>query len=342
MPAIERFGDMRNKILITEDNKQKITKMCNDGLSYRKIAKIFNVSGEFMGAYCRKNNIISKFKRKTFRTKEIDNLICCLYNDGYSSIEISKIINISKPCVLDALHSNNIIIKNKYECQTKHTFNDMYFNNIDCGNKAYWLGFLAGDGNIFYNKITINLAIKDENILKEFKKNLNASNPIRYYLGHKNSFGAGNKYCSFIITSYKLVNQLKKFNLLEKKSKTLDFNLKLIPEIYLSDFIRGLIDADGCFRVGKTGGVSLCLVGTWKSMETVQNILIEKCQINKTKLIKHHTTSEICYLEYHGHKQMQRIYAYLYSNANFYMERKHARIIKCFIKTNKITLLYND
>jgi hypothetical protein len=65
-------------------------------------------------------------------------------------------------------------------------------------------------------------------------------------------------------------------------------------------------------------------------MEKIQQILMIKCNLNKTALINHHSTPEICYLEYSGNTQMQRIYHYLYDNAPFYLERKHERIIKCF------------
>jgi len=76
----------------------------------------------------------------------------------------------------------------------------------------------------------------------------------------------------------------------------------------------------------------MSLVGSKKSMEMVQNILINNCALNRTKLINHHTTPEICYLEYAGNLQMQRIYHFLYDEAHFYLTRKHDRIIQCFKK----------
>lgn len=34
----------------------------------------------------------------------------------------------------------------------KHFFNESYFEVIDTEDKAYWLGFLYADGNIYYHK----------------------------------------------------------------------------------------------------------------------------------------------------------------------------------------------
>ena len=102
-----------------------------------------------------------------------------------------------------------------------------------------------------------------------------------------------------------------------------------------------LIDADGCFRLNKLGDVSLSLVGTWACIKKIQNILIKNCNLNKTKLINHHSASFICYLEYSGNTQMQRIYHFLYDNAATFLDRKHDRIKNCFISKKERKTIKN-
>ena len=61
----------------------------------------------------------------------------------------------------------------------KYTLNEKYFKFIDNESKAYWLGFLMADGNIYNNVIRITLAVVDFNHLVKFKSDLKASYIIR-------------------------------------------------------------------------------------------------------------------------------------------------------------------
>lgn len=51
-----------------------------------------------------------------------------------------------------------------------YKINENYFENIDNKNKAYWLGFIAADGNVYGNKLSIELNSKDEGHLKIFRR----------------------------------------------------------------------------------------------------------------------------------------------------------------------------
>lgn len=47
-----------------------------------------------------------------------------------------------------------------------YKINENYFEKIDSENKAYWIGFISADGNVYKNKLSIELNNKDDELLK--------------------------------------------------------------------------------------------------------------------------------------------------------------------------------
>ena len=88
----------------------------------------------------------------------------------------------------------------------KYNFNEHYFDNIDCQEKAYWLGFFATDGYNHKNKgcIEFRLHKQDMEILEKFKSCLDANNPIRLYK---------ETYCNLSLYSKHLCKKLAEYGL---------------------------------------------------------------------------------------------------------------------------------
>lgn len=303
----------------------ELKKLCDDGYSIRMLANHFNVTTQCI------QNTLDRLSLKTYyqcHTK-IDNLqeldICQLYNSGLSSLKIAKQLNVSKTTILNILYKNNINIRDNSECQMTHSLDKNYFKQIDNYEKAYWLGFLAGDGCVYNNKLIINLSIKDIDHLAMFKRHINTTNQIKLINTNKNSFAKAKQYCNLTITNRIFVDYIKQYNIDEYKTFNITLSNK-IPYNFLSSYILGFIDADGCFR-NNGKNVSLSLVGNLTHLQNIQDILIKNCNLNKTKLINHHTTNNIFYLEYSGNKQLKRIVNFLYKNSNVYLQRKYNKII---------------
>lgn len=108
-----------------------------------------------------------------------------------------------------------------------------YFKNIDSPNKAYLLGYLMCDGCIFQNRIS--LSSIDKSVVEFFVNQLCANVKV-------NNDGRGTWQAG--VTNANIVNDLKKYSLTEKSSLTQQFP-KNIPQEYIWDFIRGVLDADG-------------------------------------------------------------------------------------------------
>ena len=124
-----------------------------------------------------------------------------------------------------------------------HTVNESFFEKWS-NEMSYILGYIFADGNINWNEkksyraLTITAAEKDKNHLETVRNKLNSTKPL-FYSKNTNSY-------RLIVNSKKLCLDLMKIGITPRKSLTADF--PKIPNKFLKDFIRGVIDGDGCIR----------------------------------------------------------------------------------------------
>lgn len=155
----------------------------------------------------------------------------------------------------------------------KYTLDDDFFNNIDSQEKAYWLGFIWGDGYITHDlkRVGISLCVSDKTHLEKFKELINYTGDIKIYDikgGYKtiNQDGTPTQYCRLLITSPKMVNDLIDKGLQLNKSLVMTPPKEnMIPNNLKKDFLRGLIDANGSIcksNKTKVGGWRYHILGT--------------------------------------------------------------------------------
>lgn len=196
------------------------------------------------------------------------------------------------------------------------------FDQIDTEEKAYWLGFIAGDGSIhpdgYY--LTIELANIDLSHLEKFKLFMSANNHIK----------PTNKNCNRLrINSKHLTNSLAKYGLINNKSKTL-----IAPDIQLSllkHFYRGVLDSDGWICRQK---LKNCCDQFNIGFCAENKIFLEQIQNHINKVLnrslgylthrKYKTGGEVWQLLFGGTKCFKDIISYLYDDFNcaIYLDRK--------------------
>jgi hypothetical protein len=234
---------------------------------------------------------------------------------------IAKNHNVSHTRIVNILKNNNIINHGN----RKYSFDRRIFEKINDEKTAYWLGFLYADGCIYKSKdnkcnhVLIKLSIKDIIHLELFKSNFCLPHSIK--IRKEKSFG-GNFYSAQIrITSKEMVNDLIKHGCFPNKTFTLQFpdiDKNLIPH-----FMRGYFDGDG--SISSTNNKRnkmekhICILGNYDFINKYQQILMEKLNLSKTKIIK---KENIYYLSRSGNDNVKLIGDYLYKDSNIYLERK--------------------
>lgn len=203
----------------------------------------------------------------------------------------------------------------------KYNLDESFFAKIDNEEKAYWLGFLAGDGAITdKNKIRLALA-NDRTHLKKFKKAVKWVG--RDYL-HKHTDALEVQFRSF-----KMTDDLARYFVTPRKTYTVKF--PKISKLLERHFIRGMFDADGCISKAirltrkKSGrqyisyGGEFNIEGNKEFVSAIQSRLIELGLPHNSINYPGKTINRV---RYGGINQLKKIYQYLYKNAAIFLERK--------------------
>lgn len=282
-----------------------------------------------------KVKIIYKKKNKiVFEEKEIE-FIKKKYSEGLSQRDIAKLLNVNVKTIGKAMKEHNISVRSDREQALKYTCNEKYFETIDTESKAYWLGFIYADGYILSKrkygnrKLGIAISEKDEEHLYRFKKDINSNCLIKKYsvVGYNNQ---NSNYVRVLLTSKKLTDDIEKLGVFEHKTEILKFpTKKQVPISFLSHFIRGYLDGDGCITK-TTKGFRIRFCGTKEFLEGIQKYFHTSVKMEK----RHKDKVNNYAFSIGGNRQAEKILNILYNNATVYLQRKYNKYQE-LIKTNK-------
>ena len=196
-----------------------------------------------------------------------------------------------------------------------------FFENIDCEEKAYFLGLLIADGNVFIDdkdnrqaSISITLDSGDEYLLETFRALLKINTSITHD-------GRG---CSQIaIRSNKMAQSLEKYGVIPRKS--FDTYLPRISDDLMPHLLRGILDGDGSIKAKQTNirgryahAISYC--GTHRLMCDIA----DWCIANNIKnpIVYDYKNRCLSELKLQSVDSMYKFGEMLYINATIYMKRK--------------------
>lgn len=126
--------------------------------------------------------------------------------------------------------------------------NDNFFSEWSV-DMAYILGFISADGCIKNDRrFCICLQRGDIEVLEYMKSAMELTNPIRVFIGSD-----GTDKCELEVTSPKMCSDLLALNVTPAKTYTI-LPPDNIPDDYMSHYIRGIFDGDGCISLWRTRG----------------------------------------------------------------------------------------
>ena len=221
--------------------------------------------------------------------------------------------------------------------------NNDFFKNIDSEIKAYLLGFYLGDGSISLPNekrirydLRISVSEKDIYILKLFQEYISPESSIRLTSKAKISkireqyFYSNNQF-GISINSKELCLTLDSYGYGQNKT----YKEKHIPSIedkFMNSFLRGYFDADGVCITGsynrndrksnvKRVKTTFCITSKDKFiLEDIQKYLLENLDID-IKLYRE-KSKDVYNLKSACNPYLVKLYNYLYTGAEFYLERK--------------------
>ncbi len=215
-------------------------------------------------------------------------------------------------------HSHESKIRNS-ESTRKYTINEKFFNNINTEEKAYWLGFLYGDGCVYPKRgnIQLGLQLKDKKHLEKFKKSIESKHKIT--IRKKKNMAILNIY------SYQMIIDLIKFGCVPQKSHKL-IHIPNIPIKLIRHFIRGLFDADGCIGIYKDSrynskSIRIDLCGHKPFIKNINDFLVNNQIFDHYNKLSYHTKRTVSMI-YAG-KHAKSFLNYIYDKSSIYLDRKH-------------------
>lgn len=205
---------------------------------------------------------------------------------------------------------------------------------------AYILGFLFADGSLEDAWYLRGKYLRASNINREviqyIKDSLESAHPIAQ-LNPTDPTESKRKIRYLIrIGSHKIYNSLIKLGLYPNKSLTVEF--PVVPKKYLSDFIRGYFDGDGCVFLNLAKGIRqkqiikklqvIFTSGSNEFLKILSRRISDSCNLDELKISNSHRSFQLRY----GTKDSINIFKFLYKNASksFYFKNKLTVFIKYF------------
>lgn len=231
----------------------------------------------------------------------------------------------------------------------QYELNPNYFNKIDSHEKAYVLGFLYADGSNRGDGITFTQDFERIDILEKIRNALGSNAPIREKLpGHY----------ILEVFSNTMVKDIEALGVIKNKSLLLQFpSFQICPEEFMSSFILGYFDGDGCIWNGKRKkmlvkdstrkegyreriihNVKFTFTGCASFIESLQEYLVKigivkrKTKLNYSKANNPNTPTcnKVCTMEYSGRGQIRNLYEYMYSNSPIWCNEKRLKFEEIF------------
>lgn len=212
-----------------------------------------------------------------------DEMIIKYYQSGMRYKEMLPIVGLTERAILNVLYKHNIPV-NQVGQPRKHKVNEDFFKTWT-HDMAWVLGLFITDGHVSKDIHSINLSQKDEEFLHKVAKLMGTSNIIP---------PTGTRTVPMlVINSKKLKDDLAEMGIGPNKSLSVDF--PEIPELYMPDFIRGVIDGDGW--VGKKGYVMNVTTASQKFANGLLSVFI-----------KWNLRSEITFVETSNNRVIYRVW----------------------------------
>lgn len=216
-----------------------------------------------------------------------------------------------------------------------YEFDEDYFETINTADKAYWLGFIAADGYITKRakgkgQNVFGITLHEKEPLEKLNQCMNSNKRILEYDNSKyfNKHSDKKEY-KLLFVSNKLVSDLEKNGIVERKTFKLEFPFNIISEDLYSHYLRGYFDGDGSVFYSSAKGkkdeilcVNIC--GTKSFLTSVKDNLLFLNKEDKCLYKDERVTSDCWNLKLYNQHRALAFYQFIYKDyhKNIYLERK--------------------
>jgi hypothetical protein len=266
--------------------------------------------------------------KRIFSDEEESKLIQDFLVDGRPASYIAESLGIN-PTTYRSILSRHGIVSPRRGRQPMYAMNDYVFDEIDTAEKAYWLGFIYADGNVYRNMFTLSASQKDEGHVHALNEFLDSEYTVHTYFDTTK----GRKYpqAKLHISHRIFADRLRSLGIVVGRSRFLQSTLPAIPPHLYSHFVLGFFDGDGC---AASGSCTIVFCGQTDILQWIRKVLHGAIGSDLNKELRLHQSGGIYYLWYYGYHQTQGIANWMYQDSSVFLDRKLA-IIKSYAEPHK-------
>ena len=262
--------------------------------------------------------------------------IICDYKSGLGLADLVVKYGRTRKSLWQFLRRRGATIR-EIQGSRKHRFDDKYFAAIDTPDKAYWLGFIYADGNVYSRTFSINLSRKDRQHLVLLSATLKYSGDLedRFYIRK----GKKILLTRFRLNSVKFCNALGSHGVVPRKS--LIIRMPSIAKNLIRDFIRGYLDGDGWItKKQRSGNRYEWTVGFVSGSEIfireIKKHIQYLCSISTGSVYKI-KNKNAWQLTFDGNRVSKVISACLYYDGCVALERKRKKAQDCSLSLEEVS-----
>lgn len=319
-----------------QNQADTIIEWYKQGKTFVEIAVLLNSDDVRNDAQNIRRLLISKLgdvksNRKVIITKEVEQQIQELLNQGMNQTQIADSLHIKYPTLGSYFQKNRI----KF---LPDPGNVHYFEKIDTYAKAYILGFIAADGALVPAKkgptitLTITIKYEDKAVLEFIKSEIGNTHKLQEIVrpsGFDNSKMI--HHIRLAMSNPQIVKDIMKYGITFNKSLTMGNIIENIPVGFRDAFIIGYFDGDGSVHIEtkprknsrgilcKNNSLYINIRGTRPFLEGICNHL----NIDTSHIYQHDSIPNLAFA---NKKDTYRFYQ-CYQHLPFYYKRKHDKFL---------------
>jgi hypothetical protein len=300
-----------------------ICKLYCQGKSAFEIAEQLHLSSTQVSKILRANNIWVWVPGTRHFTDSEEAEIAKIYKAGFSARAIARAYHLpGKQAIMGALRRQKVIQRSPAERNRLYKLNPHKFDAIDHEHKAYWLGFLYADGNV-YRERTLKLSLKVADIrhVEKLRDFLESESPVKTI--QQKCAGKYYPQARVEFTDQHLAARLMNLGIVKGRP---NFHpaIDSMPISLHSHFLRGFWDGDGGASRNPGSGINFC--GHEDFLIWIRAYMSEHAGTNPNLKVSKHVTANLYYLVHSGRLQALKVFTVLFQDATVWLERKRERI----------------
>lgn len=278
---------------------------------------------KYCGPACRAKGPHSLRPNAGKTTPDQKDEVVARYLAGEDTPTLARAYGIAPTAVQRLLKRRAVTLRPRPVTSRRYTLNERYFAKIDGEGPAYWLGFLAADGNVQHGAaVSVKLAGRDREQLVALQQALGNDGPI------SSEYHDDRHYVGARFWSPAMATDLARHGVVERKSPLVQWP-STVPSALLRHYLRGYHDGDGWMtvRTWQSSSLTWGLVANIAFLEACAAFLSAAVGVRPPRVRRRFPDKPYGSIEYGGRRQVSRIYHLLNDGATVWLPRKREKVL---------------